>query len=203
VEDLLGDVREFVGYLGLERPLLMGVSFGGLLAMEYACRCPHQLGGLIVQGADVRFERTLLRRVAGEVLRDYPLPTDSPFVNQFFNLLFGGRPRSRALSDFVIRQCWTTDQSVMAHRFELAERIDLGNRLQCIRVPTLLISGTRDLLVSRHGLAEMVQLIPEAELVEIPSAGHLAFVTHADQVAASAARFAQDLGLLEAMPTLS
>jgi hypothetical protein len=27
------------------------------------------------------------------ILSGYPLPADSPFVNQFFNLLFGGRQR--------------------------------------------------------------------------------------------------------------
>lgn len=203
VVDLLHDLREFIEYLNLERPLLMGVSFGGMLALEFACRWPHRLGGLVVQGADVRFEPSVLRRVAGQVLRGYPLPTNNPFVNQFFNLLFGRRPRNRRLFDFVTRHCWATDQSVMAHRFQLAESIDLGDRLQRVAVPVQLILGGRDLIVSRTGLNEMIAAIPESELIELPDAGHLAFVTHADEMAGTVAKFAQDLGLLETAEALA
>jgi pimeloyl-ACP methyl ester carboxylesterase len=196
-DSLAQDVCHFLNYLNLERPLLMGVSFGGVLALHAASRWPHRFGGLVVQGAEVRFEPTLLRRVAGEILRGYPLPTNSSFVNQFFNLLFGCKPRDRQLFEFVTRTCWATDQSVMASRFQIAEELDLGDRLECIRTPTLLLHGGRDLLVSRKGLAEMVSAIPETELIELPQAGHLAFVTHPNELAESVERFAQDVGLLE------
>ena len=66
--------------------------------------------------------RSLLQRVAGMVLTRYPLPTNNPFVNQFFNLLFGSRQKQGPLFQFVTRQCWQTDQSVMAHRFRLVDR---------------------------------------------------------------------------------
>jgi len=196
-EDLVGDVLEFLALHQLERPLLLGVSFGGAVALELASRHACRIGGLVVQGADLRFEPTLLRRVAGDILSGYPLPTDSPFVNQFFNLLFGRKPRDRALADFVIKNCWRTDQAVMARRFRIAEEIDLTDRLDSIRTPTLLVHGGRDLFVSSKGLAEMISGIPEAESVELPQAGHLAFVTHATEIALAVERFAQDVGLLE------
>src|SRR5205807_6273297 len=119
-----------------------------VLALEYAARRPHGLSALVVQGAGARFERGLLEQVAGAVLARYPLPADNPFVNQFFNLLFGGRQRPGPLFEFVTRQCWQTDQSVMAHRFRLAERFCLDDRLHRIRVPSLILTGERDLLVS-------------------------------------------------------
>ena len=87
----------------------MGVSFGGILALEFAARYPARLRSLVVQGVGSRFERGLLQRVAGWVLSSYPLPSDNAFVNQFFNLLFGGRHNPGPLFKFVTRQCWQTD----------------------------------------------------------------------------------------------
>src|SRR5262249_9792701 len=135
--DLAEDLAEFCDYLCLERPFVVGVSFGAVLALEYAIRFPHRLAGLAFQGGDVRFKPTLIRRIASHVLSGYPLPPDSPFVNQFFNLLFGGRQKDRELFDFVTRQSWLTDQGVMARRFHLAEKVELSNRLSRIAVPTL------------------------------------------------------------------
>src|SRR5206468_6627129 len=109
--ELVDDLAELIEWLGLERPAVMGVSFGGILALELAARYPAKLRKLIVQGVGSHFERGFLQQVAGSVLSCFPLPSDSPFVNQFFNLLFGGRKRPGSLFDFVTRQCWQTDQS--------------------------------------------------------------------------------------------
>src|SRR2546421_1255372 len=44
--DLVADLREFLDRRGLERPAVMGVSFGGMLALELAARHPHRLRAL-------------------------------------------------------------------------------------------------------------------------------------------------------------
>lgn len=187
--DLVEDLREFLDWLGLESPAVMGVSFGGVLALELAARRPHRLRALVVQGAGARFERGLLQQVASLVLNSYPLPDDSPFVNQFFNLLFGGRQKPGPLFQFVTRRCWQTDQSVMAHRFRMVEDFDLVDRLGSIRVPTLLLTGERDLLVSPGSLAALAAGVRDARTVCLPRCGHLAFATHPESVAGEVRRF--------------
>jgi pimeloyl-ACP methyl ester carboxylesterase len=187
--DLVEDLREFLDWFGLERPPILGVSFGGVLALELAMRWPNRLQALITQGVGARFERGLLQQVAGWVLSRYPLPSDSPFVNQFFNLLFGGRQEPGPLFEFVTRQCWQTDQSVMAHRFHLVESFDPDRRLHDIRVPTLVMAGNRDLLVSPQSLRDLVDGIEDCRRADLPACGHLAFVTRPDRVADEVERF--------------
>jgi pimeloyl-ACP methyl ester carboxylesterase len=187
--DLVEDLREFLDWFGLERPPLLGVSFGGVLALELAIRWPNRLQALITQGVGARFERGLLQQVAGWVLSRYPLPSDSPFVNQFFNLLFGSRQEPGPLFEFVTRQCWQTDQSVMAHRFHLVESFDPDFRLRNVRVPTLVMAGDRDLLVSPQSLRDLVNGIAGSRRVDLPGCGHLAFVTRPDRVADEVERF--------------
>jgi pimeloyl-ACP methyl ester carboxylesterase len=189
--DLVLDLREFLDWFGLERPPVLGVSFGGVLALELAIRQPHRLQALITQGVGARFERGLLQQVAGWVLSRYPLPADSPFVNQFFNLLFGARQPPGPLFEFVTRQCWQTDQGVMMHRFHLVESFDPGPRLDAFRVPTLLMAGDRDLLASPQSLRDLAERIPNARRIDLPGCGHLAFVTRPARVADEVKRFLQ------------
>jgi pimeloyl-ACP methyl ester carboxylesterase len=189
LRELAADLAEFLDWQCLESPPVLGVSFGGVLALEFAARYPHRLSSLIVQGAGARFEPGLLQKIASVVLSRYPLPADSPFINQFFNLLFGRRQEPGPLFDFVTRQCWQTDQSVMAHRLHLVEQFYLGNRLGQIRVPTLVLSGARDLLVSEGSLQELCAGIRQAKHVQLPNCGHLAFVTQPGRVAAEVCAF--------------
>jgi pimeloyl-ACP methyl ester carboxylesterase len=177
LSDLVGDLGEIVDWFGLEQTSIFGVSFGGLLALEYAAKFPSRLRRLAVQGVGARFESSLLQQVAGVVLRRYPLPPDNPFVNQFFNLLFGKRQAPGPLFEFVTQQCWQTDQSVMAHRFGLAQAFNMDNRLGRIRVPTLVLAGNRDLLVSQRSLRKLTEGVADSRVVKLKNEGHLAFVT--------------------------
>ena len=189
IQDLVSDLAEFLEWHCLERPAVLGVSFGGVLGLEFAARFPHRLTHLVVQGAGARFERTLLQQVAGLVLSRYPLPSDNPFVNQFFNLLFGGRQRPGPLFEFVTRQCWQTDQSVMAHRFKLVEEFDLGQRINNIRARTLILAGDRDVLVPEQTLRELCKGLNDCQLIRLLGAGHLAFVTKPKLVAEAVRSF--------------
>ncbi len=189
--DLARDLVEFLDWHCLESPVVMGVSFGGVLALEFATRYPGRLEALVLQGAGARFQRGLVQRVAGMVLSRYLLPKDSPFINQFFNLLFGRRQSHGPLFDFVTRTCWQTDQSVMAHRFGLVEQFDVIGRLNRIRVPTLALAGDRDLLVSECSLQAITRGVRDARLVRLPGCGHLASVTEPARVAEEVRRFYQ------------
>ncbi len=187
--DLVGDLNELLDWFGLERPALMGVSFGGVLSLELAIRRPGRIRALMLQGVGPRFEPGLLQQIAGLVLSRYPLPADNPFFNQFFNLFFGGRQQPGPLFEFVTRQCWQTDQGVMAHRFRMVEQVEFTGRTNTVKVPTLLMAGDRDLLVSTYGLKALASGMPKATAVSLPGCGHLAFVTHPERVAAEVAAF--------------
>src|SRR5207237_10044690 len=130
----------------------------------------------MLQRAGARDERGLIQQIASTVLSRFPLPADSPFVNQFFNLLFGGKQKQDSLFEFVTRQIWQTDQSVMAHRFRLVEEVNLENQLRRIKAPTLVLSGERDVLVSARSLTPLCNDIANATFARLPNCGHLAFV---------------------------
>jgi 3-oxoadipate enol-lactonase len=188
LDDLACDLDEFIRWQGLERPAVVGVSFGGLVAMGYAARFPGRIAGLGVQGVGVRYQSSLIQRIAGMVLSSYPLPGDCPFVNQFFNLLFGHRPTAEQF-EHATRRCWQTDQSIMAYRLSLLRRFDLDALLPRISTPTVVVSGSRDMIVSDSNAAELQRRLPDACRTVIQRAGHLAPVSHAALTADILTRF--------------
>jgi pimeloyl-ACP methyl ester carboxylesterase len=180
--DLANDLAEVVSTLGLERPLVVGISFGGVVALSCAARFPDLFAAIGVQGVGLRFESGLVQRVASLVLANYPLPGDSPFVNQFFNVLFGGRPTSDQF-EHVTRSCWQTDQAVMTHRLNLLRRLSLEEMSARVTAPTLVVSGSRDMIVSGQNARALADRLADSRQAVIQRAGHLAPVSHAGETA--------------------
>ncbi|WP_422927346.1 alpha/beta fold hydrolase [Singulisphaera sp. PoT] len=180
--DLAHDLGLLLDQMGLELPTVFGVSFGGAVALELAASQPGRLGALVLQGVEAKFRVNLGAKIARRVLERFPLPSDNGFVNQFFNLLHGGKPESSALSEFVVERCWETDQSVMAQRIGLLGSFDVSDRLWSIDVPTMILAGTRDVIVPTSRQKALAASIAGARYEAIEGAGHVGFLTHRAEI---------------------
>ena len=58
------DVHAFCRALGIERPIVMGQSFGGFVAMSYATRHPEHPGRLILSSTAANMQRHVPRSIA-------------------------------------------------------------------------------------------------------------------------------------------
>ena len=181
-------VLEILDRLGLERPMLAGVSFGGAVALELAVEAPGRIGSLVVSGAEAKFGNAWASRLVRTVLERYPVPEDSPFINQFFNLLHGKNPGPGPLPEFVLRRCWETAPGVMADRLRALEDFDVRDRLWRIEVPTLVVAGTRDVVVPSDRQRALARAIASSRFANLEGAGHLGFLSHRREVAHRVAR---------------
>jgi pimeloyl-ACP methyl ester carboxylesterase len=177
------DVAHQIAELGLVQPTVVGVSFGGVVALELALEYPEHVGSLFLHGADCRFQGGLGALIARRVLERFPLPDDNRFVNQFFNLLHGCRPEPGPLAEFVVQSCWETDQAVMASRLRALDGFDVTDRLWAVDAPTLVIAGSRDVIVTPSRQRALAAAIPQARFELIEGAGHVGFLTHGALVA--------------------
>jgi 3-oxoadipate enol-lactonase len=179
------DLVDLLDQLGLASPSVLGVSFGGAVALELAVEHPHRVSRLIVHSAEARFHPSLGSAIARRVLERFPLPSDNRFVNQFFHLLYGTKPEPGPLVDFVVDRIWETDQSVMAHRLAQLETFDVSDRLWRIDVPTLVLAGGRDVIVPVDRQRALAEAIAGARFEILDDAGHIGFLTHRAEVVRS------------------
>lgn len=185
ITDHARDVARIIESLEIHRPEIFGVSFGGAVALELAIERPDLVRSLTLQGADSSFPENVGVWFARRALERFPLPSNNAFVNQFFNLLHGGKPdeRTKPTLDFLVRSCWSTDQSEIAHRLRILNEYDVSDRLWRIDAPTLVLAGTKDVVVAPRRQKRLANAVPFGLYQPIEGAGHIAFLTHSRQVA--------------------
>jgi pimeloyl-ACP methyl ester carboxylesterase len=177
VADLADDLADLQDVLLLERPTVAGISFGSAVTLEFALRNPQRIGRLVLHGVELQFQNRLGTRIARLALEEFPLPHDNPFFNQFFRMLFARRESIGPLFDYVTAQCWSTDQSVIAQRLAMLADFDVRDRISELAVPTLVVAGQDDAIVSASAQEELAASIPRGQFVSLAGTGHLCFLT--------------------------
>ena len=177
------DVGNLCEALAIDRPIVLGVSFGGFVAQVYAYTYPEHPRGLILISTSPRFgskdeavER--FRAVGGDeaadvVRRDWEAPTEETAAE--WRRVCG--PLLSLRDDPVLERLRASrieTLDVNVHFMAEGKRMDLRDRLGAVRCPTLVVAGERDPLVPAVAAREIVAAIPDglARLEVIADASH-------------------------------
>lgn len=172
-DDLADDVAAAIRDLSAERAIIVGESFGGTVALHFALRHPEMTEQLVVINSFPRFRSRLKINLA--IWSTSALPFDLLWPARRAAVMLGlfvdgvsGEDRRRVLA--ALRE---VKREGYLRRLELIRDLDLEPRLSEIRAPTLLVAGTRDLLIrSAREAQAMAARIPNARVKIIPKAGH-------------------------------
>jgi len=83
-----------------------------------------------------------------------------------------------AMTDFYSRDDRPLGAKAFSRQVRACIEHDATRRLDQIQVPTLVVGGEQDMLTPPHMQRELARRIPNARLVLIRGAGHLALVEH-------------------------
>jgi putative sulfotransferase len=168
---------------------VMGSSFGGLVAQEFALLYPAECASLTLVGCSYR-----LGGIGGGLR---PLPVS---VREEFDLLCGDGENpamkgSRAELEWLLLRCESMDAGIGLSylRAFAAGRPSHFERLPDIAAPTLIVRGTQDTIVPAKDAHLLYGAIPDARLREIPGAGHYPCLTHSGEVGRLLAPFLADI----------
>lgn len=189
-ENLTADADALRRHLGFEKWAVLGHSFGGQVALEYALRYPDRVSRLVLldTGADSRWARENAPRLLAqrgwspdraEVVRRWFHGEFTP--REYFPMFLrvsgaymsgsGWMPLARAMAAGGWRTRMRAAPLIFNGR-HLSVNWSVVDRLGEIAVPTLVIAGRDDFVFPPECQHELADGIPESELVIVDGAGH-------------------------------
>jgi long-chain acyl-CoA synthetase len=166
---LLGDLEQVLAARGVTEPLVVvGHSFGGAIAVEFALRHPDQVSRLVLIATAAEFRLFWFYRIAARlpdpVLRSVVQPLISGFVDA------GIIPLKRMYHA-------TLNQWRGWDKFPL------------IAPPVMVIRGERDLVFPQAAFARVAERISDSEDVNVGASGHMVMIERRDAVNRAIERF--------------
>jgi pimeloyl-ACP methyl ester carboxylesterase len=181
----------FVDALGLERPHVVGLSFGGTLALELYRRHPDVPRSLVLIGAYAGWAGSLPADVVAERLagveRDLAQSVETLARTWLPTLLTEDAPPE--LTDELLGIMADLHPAGALTMARAMAEADLRDVLPRVDVPTLLLYGERDVRSPLPVAEALAAQIPGAELVVVPGAGHMLNMQAADRVSTDLRRF--------------
>jgi pimeloyl-ACP methyl ester carboxylesterase len=174
--------------LGLKTFDLVGHSFGGMVAAEYAATYPDRVRKLVLIDAMGLWnerhpvaDHLLATPKTQAQLRFHNL--DNPAVSK---ILQAASNQSEEVAAATVRYLALGSTSHFIH--PIPER-GLRRRLRRIAAPTLIVWGAEDRLTPRAYAEEFASAISNARLEIVPNAGHTPYVEQRDVVSAAVNTF--------------
>jgi pimeloyl-ACP methyl ester carboxylesterase len=176
------DLFELCSVLGIEHPVVFGVSFGGFVALNYAVRHPEHPAGLVLSGtaAHIHLDRSfaMFERLGGTETRElaerfWTNPRDDDF-DEYARVcfpLYAQRPQPPEVLARVTR-----NTEVGKHFRSSGEmRFDLRGRVDAIPCPVLVMAGVLDPMVTIEDGRELAAALPKdrTTFLEFENAGHM------------------------------
>jgi 3-oxoadipate enol-lactonase len=173
----------------IDRTVLCGVSYGGMIAVRYAARRPDRVSALILASAPGPHWRPNARQAK---YAERPWMSVPAFCVSAFDRL-GAELRS-ALPDWRPRASFTSRYlasallapmmpHLISHRLKLQAELDLERDCASVAVPTLVVTGEArlDKVVPVESTREYVSLIPGAQYEMMDGTGHLGTLTQPER----------------------
>jgi pimeloyl-ACP methyl ester carboxylesterase len=169
---------------------LLGLSFGGALAIEVVHRYPEKIDSLILVSAYAGWLGSLgPEETAARVAMAVQMPAMAPedLIAEWLPTLV--RPSIDDADRARVEQLLREARTHIAPTLTRALAVDLRPVLPTITVPTLVVHGSEDVRAPRPVADDLVARIPGAELAVIEGAGHVVNIDAPEQLAASIAAF--------------
>lgn len=167
VVDYAEFVQRYIRRHHIVRPIVIGHSFGGRVALKLTQLYPEVVPLLVLTGAPgfspVPKKRLLffllLSKIGGFIFSLPPLSLFADWARRWLYYIAGAREFIRA-------------EGPMRETFKHVVQDDLSSAMESVSVPCLLLWGEYDVIVPPAIARRMQEVIPRAELKLIPEADH-------------------------------
>lgn len=184
IRDYADCLAGFVDALGLGRPHVAGLSFGGILALELYRRRREMPRTLVLAGAYAGWAGSLPADAVAERLRrslQWSYLPPAQFVDTMLPTMFSKSVSTERADEFAASVLEFHPAGFRAMAFASAEA-DLRDVLPKIDILTLLLYGDEDARAPLYVAEALRSSIPGSRLVVMAGVGHVSSVEAAERV---------------------
>ena len=165
IYDYTDILEELLKELGVKKPIVMGHSFGGRVAIVYASR--NKVEKLVLFGAPcVRENRKSVKESVLKGIKKLP----------------GMNSLGEYMKKFIGSEDYRNASPVMRETLVNTVNEDLSDCAKKIEAPTLLIWGTNDQAAPIEDAKKLEALLVDGALIELPGLTHYAYLEALPQV---------------------
>lgn len=197
MDALAASLGGFIAALGLDRPVLVGHSIGGMIVQRLVAEAPHTARALVLAqtsaafgGRDPAWAEQFIRDRLGPLDEGHSMADLAPAMVEAL-VGPGGDPAGLALA----RDCIAHTPDATYRDTVLAmPGFDMREALGRIVVPTLVLAGTEDRNAPASAMARMAEKIPGSRHVLLEGVGHLAHLEQPARFNAALETFLTEIG---------
>jgi pimeloyl-ACP methyl ester carboxylesterase len=197
--EAVDDVEAYADYVAaqvadLDSYVLVGDSFGAVVALTLATRRPRGLAGLVLSGGFAANPLPRWKAVASRASRFAVGPLYRQGTLRFHAFQLASRFDAAAevahtQHDYLRLFVEHTPRRSYVARVRSVLGFDVRSRLGRVDVPTLLVTPEDDTLVGTRAAKEMLAGIAGAREVVLPQTGHMFRFTHPDRYGRTVTEF--------------
>jgi proline iminopeptidase len=195
INNLVKDLEELRVTFGVDKMKLVGQSFGGLIALNYAIKYPQNLKSLIILESapasseyEKEFENNILKRLTkkekekqsqlkkSDGFKNHDPETHikyylSLFITYFYDKTYHKELNFKYFTKEMLKKNAISDPMLEKY----INKFDIHDRLRKIKCPTLIIHGKQDPIPYR-AIERIHQCIAGSELILFEKCGHFAHI---------------------------
>ncbi len=184
MQTFVADVLLILDNLKIEKASVLGASFGGFVAQEFAIKFPERLNKLILACTSAGGANHVKPDI--EILRSFtpdPNLTVGERIRKFIRPAFTESFNAEHV-DEVEKVCRLREENEVADavyfaQLQTAITFDNENNLGGIKNETLVITGDKDNVVPMQNSNTLIEKLPNATLKIIENGSHLFFIENA------------------------
>ena len=188
IADMADDLAGLLDSLGIQRSHLLGLSMGGMIALEFALRHADRLDRLVLSGTGAAPARSAVDPIQ---VWDWLKANDATgevfgaqqFVSLFSTAFLRNHQAVRETAELLASNPYPMSPEAYGRQADAYRHFDALDRLPGITASTLVVVGEQDLLTPPWVVREVAEAIPGARVHVIrgDGASHLVPIERPDE----------------------
>ncbi|WP_419951466.1 alpha/beta fold hydrolase [Methylobacterium sp.] len=194
VAALAGDIEALLAHLDIGPVDLVGLSLGGMIALELALRDPERIGRLVVANSFDKTSTPVFHALAEgwATIFERPGGPVQRLEQSWPSLVcpaFQSTPEGLRTYQVWHGIAATADGASLAHVARGIGAFDVTERIASLAMPTLFMAGNLDGMSPPETSHRMAERAPQGRYAEIDGAAHISNVASADRFSARLLKF--------------